>query len=188
LTEQEWEAALDVVRERQAEERPRVNRFIGVQQAIVSGAESARLLTAFRSIDGGLFTDIPAWWWNTEKLENRFSRCQINPTDPFSSGFAGKGFCYVYVLRDSLSIFLSTLTPSAKQTTNVEVLCGKWLEASFLREETLSWSKAKFQEETAREFGPALGKRMFDRAWTAAVSKPGNEARRKAGAKVKLPR
>ncbi|WP_161850400.1 hypothetical protein [Bradyrhizobium sp. CCBAU 051011] len=109
LCEEEWSAARDVVSEQRAAVRPSVDRFKGVEQALLSGAESGKIFTAFRSTDGGQFTDMPAWWWNTEKISNRFLRCQINPRDPFGAGFAGKDYCWIFVTHESLHTYLNGL-------------------------------------------------------------------------------
>ncbi len=109
LTQDEWTEARNLLSEQQAAQRASVSRMKGVERALVDGAESGALLTAYRPVKGGQFTDMPTWWWNTEKIANRLCRCQINPSDPFGIGFAGDGFCLIFVERESFGTLIDGL-------------------------------------------------------------------------------
>jgi hypothetical protein len=185
LNDKEWQVARDLIRKLNNDVRPFLERYNSVERAIIVGAEEGRLVTTLMPTAGGQFTEAPTWWWNSETISNRFDMCQMNPSDPFGRGFAGDGYCWIFVTQESLASFCESLRPTdpIKQTIAVENQCQLWLEQQFSLLETEGWSKWRFQTAATEKFGAALGTKMFLRAWDAAVKKPGNEARRRSGRK-----
>jgi hypothetical protein len=175
------------VAEDHAEKLPGMKRLAQVQEHIIACAESGKLETAVRARVGGDFTTLRTWYWNSERLSKRFDLCQMDPDNPFGIYSAGDLHWWIYVGRESLEAQLSALSGTTKQSASAETQCGKWLEQQFKQYETKRWSKGKFQSTAVEKFGTALGKRAFQRAWDRAVAKPGNESRKAAGAKRKLP-
>jgi hypothetical protein len=185
LTGVEWNLASVIIAELNRQEWPSVERSDKVKRAIISGAQAEKLCTAVRPVRGGQITEAPSWWWNSERISNRFSQCQLNPNDLFGDGVAGDHFSFIFVTRDSLTLFCKSLSPSdpVKQTIAIEKQCQDWLEQQFLRSEAEGWPKKQFQLAAAEKFGGALAAKMFIRAWNAATAKPGNEHRRQSGRK-----
>lgn len=109
LSGEEWQAAREVVKQLNKDKLAGVKRFGTVRQTIIRHAEAGTLHTASRPIPGGQYTPIPAWWWNSENLHPRFEMCQINPQDPFGNGFAGQGYCWIFVTRESLERLIAGL-------------------------------------------------------------------------------
>jgi hypothetical protein len=107
LTGIEWELARAIISDLNKRERPAVERFNKVKLDIISGAQAKKLVTAVRPTRGGQIAEAPSWWWNSEHISNRFKRCELNPNDPFGSGFAGNGFCLIFVTRESLKAYLN---------------------------------------------------------------------------------
>jgi hypothetical protein len=185
VNDHEWAAARSIVAKDHADKLPGLKRFTSVREKIVELADAGKLVTAIRARAGGDFTPLPSWWWNSERILNRFDLCQLNPADPFGAASTGDGYWWIFVTLQSLEIQLSALAHPARQSSNVEAQCAKWLDIQFSRPETDRWSKAKFKSAANEKFGTALGTRMFDRVWSKEVGKPRNEHRRQAGAKRK---
>jgi hypothetical protein len=183
LDPEEWLAADQVVAKLNEEVGPGIRRFQNIKESITQQAQAGKLVIAIRPLPGGEFREAPPWWWNSEAIDSRFQMCQLNPEEPFSSGFAGDGYHWIYVTRASLDGYIRSLAPEAKQTVSVENQCQVWLERQFALPATENWGKDHFQTAAAERFGGALAVRMFLRAWDAAVKKAGNESRRKAGRK-----
>lgn len=114
FTDEEWKAAILVVAKANAEIRPAIQRFFKVQQEIIRLAECEKLNTAVRPIAGGDPSPIHRSLWNSEKIFNRFILCQMNPQEPFSNGFAGNNFQWIFVTRESLEKCLSALAESSR--------------------------------------------------------------------------
>jgi hypothetical protein len=93
-------SALSLVEKLKLQNAPAIERVAQVQNEFVKLAESEKLLTAYRDINGGDQVEIPRVWWNTEKLQCRFSNCQIEPSDPFNNQESGSA--WIYVSRRSL--------------------------------------------------------------------------------------
>lgn len=82
-------------------------RFNAVLNSIAVAAAVGQLVTGLRPKVGGAIKELPAEWWNTEKLRPRFFMCQMKPADPFSDGVAGNGYCWIFVQAEGLSRFTS---------------------------------------------------------------------------------
>jgi hypothetical protein len=81
---------------------PAKARYKEVQGKIADDAVAGKLGTFFRALTGGEFNPIPSHWWNTERLEQRFASCRINPDAPFGPG----GAAWIFVSRRDLDIWL----------------------------------------------------------------------------------
>jgi hypothetical protein len=86
FTEQELKALVLFMQQHNEAALEAQARFRKLQNAITEYAVAGRLGTSFRAFAGGTLHPIPAEWWNTERLEQRFKACSINPDDPFGSG------------------------------------------------------------------------------------------------------
>lgn len=89
-------------------------RYEAVKSAIVAGflAESG-LPFVLRNNNTGAFSDpLPQHWWNTELIEPRFARCEINPREPISRAFAGRGFLPIFVPSENLVPFIALVSKS----------------------------------------------------------------------------
>jgi hypothetical protein len=81
---------------------PAKERFKKVQNAIADYAVGRNLETSFRPFAGGDFSPIPASWWNTERLAQRFAFCSLDPDKPFKEG----GTAWIFVARDDFEEIL----------------------------------------------------------------------------------
>ncbi len=81
-------------------------RFTFIKLFIANLAASGGLLTSTRAIAGGEVRPMPASFWSTEQIDQRFQYCQMKPTDPFTTGVAGAGFEYIFVGSESLNAVL----------------------------------------------------------------------------------
>jgi hypothetical protein len=90
-------------------------RFIKVQTTITDGAGAGKLGTSFRALAGGDVYPVPSHWWNTERLEQRFASCRIDPEAPFGPG----GAAWIFVSRSDLENLLqasgSSQTPEPRR-------------------------------------------------------------------------
>lgn len=98
FSREEWLAGLDEmdrlneVRQQKTDRRDEARRFI--KGAILSGD----LRFVLRNIGGGAFSSPQEpIWWNVDDLDRLFTFCQLNPKHPFSPGFAGTDFEYIFV-------------------------------------------------------------------------------------------
>jgi hypothetical protein len=82
------------------------NRIHRVRRKIAQLCEAGSLRTAGRPVNGGGLTPIDADWWRTEHLEARFTRCQLNPSEPFHYAIGGDRFWYIFAEKDSLDEIL----------------------------------------------------------------------------------
>lgn len=103
FTREQWDAARALVQT----EHERVGRFWRVREEIARACEAGRLKTVLRPVRGGDMTEVSAASWNTDNLGPRFTCCQMHPLHPFSTGFAGEGFCWIFVEKESLEHFLA---------------------------------------------------------------------------------
>lgn len=111
LTEAEWDAAQAIVARLNNEARPGVERFARVKQEIVRRCRSGELVTALRSLLGGeLSPPIDRSQWNTERVHQRFCWCRMHPDEPFRMGDTGPGYQWIYVTRESLDRFVTSLS------------------------------------------------------------------------------
>jgi hypothetical protein len=92
-------------RDRLPSERARASK---VRNAIATWAEAGQLPTVVRPQEGGLPLPIPSHAWSTENLEPRFRRCMLSLAKPFSDGFAGNSFGWIFVERASLDRLLGS--------------------------------------------------------------------------------
>jgi hypothetical protein len=106
LTRDDWVLAKKLARQEHEAALPATQRRDAVSTAIVSACESGILQSLYRPVPGGAVQPIPREWWNTEQTGQRFHHCQINPSNPFAAGFAGAGYCWIFLLTESLDQFL----------------------------------------------------------------------------------
>jgi hypothetical protein len=138
-------------------------------------ARDGKLQTTYRAMAGGSFNPIPKDWWNTELLDARFAFCVINPDRPFKKG----GSAYIFVSRTDLETTIRQLSSNVQATINAETKCAKWLEAEFLADPDIQFTKTEFEERARKHFN--LGKKPFIRAWDKATES--HPERKKAGPK-----
>jgi hypothetical protein len=107
LTADEWRAARPLWQSRYQTAQEAGGRFRAVMVEIASHCARGALVSVLRPVEGGQFSPIPDWHWNTERLAPRFALCQLNPFDPFSLGIAGKGYGWIFLTRPSVDAYLS---------------------------------------------------------------------------------
>jgi hypothetical protein len=125
FTGQEWTMARALVKTNHDEHAPALARFRQTTATMAAWAAEGKLLTALRPTAGGDFTALAPLAWNTEQLDPRFTLCQMSPRDPFSPGFAGDGFGWIYIERESL---LSCLAAPASTTASAETNAPESIE------------------------------------------------------------
>lgn len=113
MTADDWLVAQKHVQGQNDAIAPALRRFIKVQQEIARACEAGELVSALRPSRGGTMQTVPRQFWNTERWRDRFIWCQMNPKDPFSIGFAGENFCWIFITAESLEKFVS-LRPFSK--------------------------------------------------------------------------
>lgn len=82
-------------------------RAAQVEAAIAAHCEAGRLLSAWRHVGGGEMIPIPRSHWNTDRLTDRFIMGQMSLREPFSDGFAGEGFGWIFIEQESLNRLLA---------------------------------------------------------------------------------
>lgn len=101
--------------QRRTQAKERWERVVSiVKSALRDGSlESVTLPT-----HGGAFSaPRPKEWWNVSGIEARLTMCRLNPENPFSAGFAGRGYEHIFVKASSLA----RLLPVSRPTTSHEV-------------------------------------------------------------------
>jgi hypothetical protein len=167
-----------------AAERQAVQRFDHVKRMIAERAASGILKTMWRHTDGGELRAVDPNAWQTERLDDRFFLCQMNLHDPFSRGFAGDGYGYIFVTAESLDAVLFAMKPSGPTATiGAETQCAEWLADEVSKSpHARRQPRAAFEAQSLERFH-GLSRRGFTRAWVkATVSAP---AWRRAGAPKK---
>lgn len=107
LTPDDWQEARRQYKANNFTREVAIRRRHAVCQTIILGCQSGALHARYRPVQGGEFAPIPSIWWNTERNSQRFVRCQINPTEPYSTGFAGDGFCWIFLTDETLHQYLT---------------------------------------------------------------------------------
>jgi hypothetical protein len=102
-------------------------RLKTVQQEIVTRCESGELVSAIRARAGGVMKVVPRTWWNTESLDNRFIMCQLSPSEPFGSAYAGDDFCWIFLTNESLQKYLQS-QPFALVAANIDVHLSPYMK------------------------------------------------------------
>jgi hypothetical protein len=182
----EHRRATQFVEQRNANAALDLDRFRKMQDTFAALALSGKLGTTYRGIAGGEFEAIPAVWWNTERLQQRFDFCKIDPANPFSVGSGGPR-AWIFVSAADLEAATRSLkrerAPQQEATISKETQCQKWLEAQFVTN-TENWKKADFEKTAAEEIG-GISRKGFIRAWDNAILTTGQLYRQKAGPKPK---
>jgi hypothetical protein len=132
FVDEQWTVAFDLARRLHDERRPALERLRSVQDEISAACEAGILVTAVRGHDGKM-QECPRQWWNTEQLESRFSRCKLNPRDPFddhSLAARSDDHLWIFVTGASLHQFtarLGSLPASSDQTVVIlEAKANLW--------------------------------------------------------------
>jgi hypothetical protein len=177
FSNEEWEAAVELSKDEERRTLPYAQRFRTVQSEIVRQCEAGDLASFYRWDTTGQMLPIPREWWNTDRWQPRFAMCRINPRDPMSIGIAGDNFCWIFLQRSSLDLFLaSRRSDSVQVESNIsaQTKCMKWLcEQMQLNEKPIKL-KAEYWEEAKDRF--RVGRNAFDRAWGDAVQQTGRAA------------
>jgi hypothetical protein len=108
LAENDYETTR-AIEEHNARALPALKRLGATKREIVKRCESGELVSAARPTSGGVMMVLPASHWNTEHWDNRFIMCQMNPTRPFGTGFAGDNYCWIFVTAETLDRLLLSL-------------------------------------------------------------------------------
>jgi hypothetical protein len=149
-------------------------RFKKVQNAIADYAINKKLATSFRAFAGGDFHSMPANWWNTEQLEQRFASCSIDPNAPFEGG---GGTAWIFVSGADLEVVSKLAVPKILQTMTQGNKCQEWLEEQFAA--GIQGGKREFFKLAKKKFGVSW--RHFQGIWLDATKK--HPDRRRAGRK-----
>jgi hypothetical protein len=115
----EWKAAAADVKKKFAA----ANRFDSVVHQIATWCRRGQLVVGLRPVAGGAISSQSSTFWQTERLEPRFHRCQMNPKDPYGIAIGGKNHQYIFVTRETLDRCLESLPKQADR--NVEPLNEK---------------------------------------------------------------
>jgi hypothetical protein len=113
LTADEWRVVQPLWRAKYQAAQEAFGRFHAVRVEIAEQCSRGALVSVLRPVEGGQFSPIPDWHWNTERLAPRFAVCQLNPRDPFSLGIAGDGYGWIFLTRASLDAYLTGGEPAA---------------------------------------------------------------------------
>jgi hypothetical protein len=79
-----------------------------VMEEIAKRLRDDDLVAGTRPIEGGMITDAPKAWWNTElnRITMRFINCEINPKNPFSGPVLSAKNSWIFINRGSLDDLL----------------------------------------------------------------------------------
>jgi hypothetical protein len=105
ISPDEFHTAYLIAQRLNEENKPSIDRLERVQKEIARLALLEVIITAYRRLEGGDQVVIPRNWWNTEKLQGRFSSCQIEPSAPFNNQVSCSA--WIYVSRASLKTLVS---------------------------------------------------------------------------------
>lgn len=110
------ESLLAEENQKRTEAKVRWTRVVGlVKDALRDG----KLEYVTLPTHGGAFSaPQPKEWWNVPSIENRLTMCQMNPTSPYGSGFAGNVYEYIFVREADLE---KLLPQPPRPTTSDEV-------------------------------------------------------------------
>jgi hypothetical protein len=145
--------------------RKAIKRLDTVQQEIVRQCEAGTLVCAYRPIEGGSMYAMPREWWSTEKWPQRFIICQLDPSAPFASGFAGEGYCWLFMMRESLDKYLRRFSPQQQSTGAAETAALRKLVQMLKTNPDLSVTQA--------QSAVSVGKNGFRRVWPKAREQAG---------------
>jgi hypothetical protein len=90
------------------------DRAAEARQTTALLCESQALRTFGRPVEGGSLHAIDPRWWRTERLEPRFTWCQLNPNDPFGYAIGGDRFWLIFVEKDSLETVIANHAASLR--------------------------------------------------------------------------
>jgi hypothetical protein len=187
FTADERQCADQFIEQHNAKAALDLDRFRKMQDKFAEFALSGKLRTSYRGIAGGEFEVMPAIWWNTERIQQRFEVCRIDPTTPFAVGSSGPR-SWIFVSRTDLEEAIRSIkrerAPQQEATQGGETQCQKWLEQEFSQESPDRHKpKGDFQAIAVNKF--AISNNGFDRAWIKAVNAAEQLWRFKSGAKPK---
>ncbi|CAN7527718.1 hypothetical protein LJR030_005391 [Rhizobium sp. LjRoot30] len=149
-----------------------VKRMTAVIAFIKNAAVSETLQTSARPVLGGQFSDLPSWFWNSERIAPRFFLCRVNPTSPFEGYLDGPDHQFVYVRKSQLdrltigsgedevtseaSAIPATVAPSRIAGGSYEDLCAAFHAAYdyFENSSLLPWSKTETESQLRAIFLP----------------------------------
>jgi hypothetical protein len=86
ITPEERRAAEEHIRTHNSKVAAALDRKRMLQDRIANHAMAGNLRTVYRLVAGGGFVPVLPDWWNTERLDQRFAFCSVDPDDPFGSG------------------------------------------------------------------------------------------------------
>jgi hypothetical protein len=166
FTADEWSAARNIWQAQHDEAKEARERFAAVMTEIARQCAKGTLQSAVRPYLGGQITALDPNWWMTERLEPRFTFCQINPREPFGSGVAGNLYCWIFLTRKSLADYLARSIP-VQHTVASETKCKAWLQQEMTRHEQRPKRRDEYRLEAQERFG--VGPQAFRRAWSDAI-------------------
>ncbi|WP_202332663.1 hypothetical protein [Mesorhizobium sp. L-8-3] len=121
FTSEEWDAGLEIANRLDAEHAEARMRFMNTKAEVTNGLRTGQLQSVLRPKAGGSFgRPLSPDLWNTERVEERFFWCQMNPSSPFGNAVGGDSFQYIFVGREGLEQYVRERHPkpdrSPKQT------------------------------------------------------------------------
>lgn len=104
FSDAEWSAVIEISKRLDDEALQQTYRASSARKWLATMARSDALGTYLRPVNGGDYSDrLPVRMWNTERIMPRFTYCQMNPSDPYSSAVAGDRFQWIFVDESELA-------------------------------------------------------------------------------------
>ncbi|MEP7452829.1 hypothetical protein [Phyllobacterium sp. SB3] len=116
FSDAEWELALKTAAEIDRKQKTAISRFSQTVDIVIKALVDGQLISVLRPGGGGAFSSpLDKSFWNSENLRQRFQACMMNRSDPFGHGFAGKGYEYIFIEKESLDSFARTPPPVSRR-------------------------------------------------------------------------
>ena len=164
LTENEMREAIKLeAKIFEDETKPHMNRYSRVQSLIAKELLEGKLQARLRPEWGGEFSDIlePAIWNTERSIKTRFINCMLKSSDPFGKGFAGEGFCYIFLTTTSLQQTLDRLKKEFRKASKKKGAAAKEGRAS--EAQLRDWFTDLINDRKVKGLGKLTIKEVQDR-------------------------
>lgn len=112
----------------------------------------------------------PKEWWNVPSIENRLTMCQMNPTSPYGSGFAGNSYEYIFVKDADLERLLPQ-PPKPKTSQDVKAIEERALELYNQIKVRDGYINLEIFEEACKKASPKIPTTICRPLYTKIISK-----------------
>ncbi|MBY3301512.1 hypothetical protein HFO04_01645 [Rhizobium laguerreae] len=164
FTFEQWMEGIRLARESDRKSLDIRSRFAAVVDLVVERLRESRMKSALRPIKGGDFSVfLPSSVWNSERLDARFSLCQMNPLKPFDIGIAGDDYQLIFVDVVGLEALLKDESCAEQAAPSSSSSIEPWRRIIAVKKSSPHLTRS----EISKQF--AMSTREFDRHWKRAA-------------------